>query len=89
MNLFFCNVSYFSFAQFTNPGFVVSIHQRNKILVFEPPFNSYQNTLLNIYDMMIAAVRNLPHIETNLFLDWQGPQTFLKVCLLCCYGYSP
>ncbi|XP_033607299.1 dynein heavy chain 7, axonemal isoform X2 [Cryptotermes secundus] len=69
---FICDVG------FANSGFVVSIAQRSKILVFEPTFNSYHNTLLNMYNMMIAAVRNLPCLETKLYLDWGGPQMVLK-----------
>jgi hypothetical protein len=66
----------------------VSIAQRKKILVFEPTFNSYNNTLLNVYNMMIAAVRNLPRLETKLYVDWGGPQMVLKVCFICYCGFS-
>jgi hypothetical protein len=68
-----------------NPGFIVSIAQRNKVLVFEPPFNSYHDTLLNLYDVMTAAVRNLPRLETKLYVDLGGPQTVLKVCFIYYY----
>jgi hypothetical protein len=64
----------------------VSIAQRKKILVFEPTFNSYNNTLLKMYDMMIAAVRNLPCFETKLCLDLGGLQMVLKVCIVCYCG---
>jgi hypothetical protein len=66
----------------------VSIAQRKKILVFEPTFNSYNNTLLDMYNMMIAAVRNLPRLETELYVDWGGQQVVLKVCFICYYGFS-
>lgn len=67
-----------------NPGFVTSIAQRNKILVFEPTFNAYYETLLNVYDMMTAAVMKLPRLETNLCFDREGSQAILEVCFLCC-----
>jgi hypothetical protein len=71
-----------------NPGFIVSIALRNKVLVFKPSFNSYHDTLLNMYDVMTAAVKNLPRLETKLHADWGGPQTVLKVCFMCYYRYS-
>jgi hypothetical protein len=80
---------FYSCAQFANSGFVVSIAQRNKILVFEPTFNSYHSTLLNVYNMMIAAVKNLPCLETKLYLDWGGPQMVLKVCFMCLLWLQP
>jgi len=67
-----------------NPGFVISIAQRNKILVFEPTFNAFYETLMNVYDMMTAAVMKLPRLETNLCFNWEGSQAILKVCFLCC-----
>ncbi|XP_069698472.1 dynein axonemal heavy chain 7 [Periplaneta americana] len=70
---FICDVGY------SNPGFVVSIAQRNKILVFEPTFNSYQDALLSVYDIMTAAIKNLPRLETKLYMDWGGPHAVLNL----------
>jgi hypothetical protein len=71
-----------------NPGFIVSISLRNDVLVFKPSFSSYHDTLMNLYNVMTAAVRNLPRLETKLCMDWGGPQTVLKVCFIYYYRYN-
>ncbi|XP_021921863.1 dynein heavy chain 7, axonemal isoform X5 [Zootermopsis nevadensis] len=61
-----------------NPGFIVNISLRNKVLVFKPSFNSYHDALLHMYDVITSAVRNLPRLETKVCIDWGGSQTVLK-----------
>ncbi|CAG2064756.1 unnamed protein product, partial [Timema podura] len=61
---FICNVGY------TNPGFIVNIVQRNKIIMFEPSFNSFRDVLLGVYDTMITAVNGLPRLETKLYMEF-------------------
>lgn len=48
-------------------------------IVFEPSFDKFKESLCNILEMICDAVRNFERLETQLYLDWAGPQEFLKV----------
>lgn len=65
--------------QMTNPGFEISILQRNKIIQFEPTFNKFKEVMLNVYDQMISAVSSLPRLETKLYIDLVDSHEQLKV----------
>ncbi|KAL6424717.1 hypothetical protein ACFW04_009995 [Cataglyphis niger] len=47
-------------------------------LVFEPLFDKFKELLCDILDLICNAVRNFERLETQLYLDWTGPQEFLK-----------
>lgn len=53
--------------------------QRGDILVFEPPFKNFRDVLLKLVDVIMEAVEDIPRLETKLYLDWKGPEAFLKV----------
>lgn len=69
--LLLLNVTFFS--QVSNRGFVICVVKRSNAIVFEPSFNSFQASILSVYDSMIAAVSALPRLENLLFIDW--PET--------------
>ncbi|EFN75889.1 Dynein heavy chain 7, axonemal [Harpegnathos saltator] len=47
-------------------------------IVFEPSFDKLKESLCNILEMICDATRNFERLETQLYLDWAGPQEFLK-----------
>lgn len=63
----------------SNPGFEISILQRNKLIQFEPSFAKFQEVILRVYDKMIEAVSNLPRLETKLYIDLEDSPKELKV----------
>lgn len=48
-------------------------------LVFEPSFDRFKKSLCDILEAICDAVRKFERLETQLYLDWAGPQEFLKV----------
>lgn len=63
----------------TNPGFEISILQRNKIIQFEPSFSKFQEVILRVYDQMIQAVSSIPRLETKLYIDLEDTIQELRV----------
>ncbi|XP_050461697.1 dynein axonemal heavy chain 7-like [Cataglyphis hispanica] len=59
-------------------SFKVNIAIVSNELVFEPFFDKFKELLCNILDSICNAVRNFERLETQLYLDWTGPQEFLK-----------
>lgn len=49
------------------------------MLAFEPAFKNFREILLKLIDVMMEAVEDIPRLETKLYLDWIGPEQFLKV----------
>lgn len=70
------------FFQYKNKGFQVKLLQRGDMLAFEPPFKNFRDALLKLIDIIIEAVEDIPRLETKLYLDWMGPEQFLKVLLI-------
>lgn len=66
----------------TNPGFVISVLQRNKVIQFEPTFKKFNEVLLRLFDEMIAAVSYFSRLETTLYIDLQGRPDVLKVSVM-------
>ncbi|XP_049773091.1 dynein axonemal heavy chain 7 [Schistocerca cancellata] len=62
----------------TNPGFVIKVLQRNKVIMFEPSFSAFSEALQNVYDTMITAVSTLPRLEEELYADWEGRELVIK-----------
>ncbi|XP_025992810.1 dynein heavy chain 7, axonemal-like [Solenopsis invicta] len=58
--------------------FKVSIIVVSRELAFQPSFDNFKKSLCNILEAICDAVRNFERLETQLYLDWAGPQEFLK-----------
>ncbi|KYM93367.1 Dynein heavy chain 7, axonemal [Cyphomyrmex costatus] len=58
--------------------FKVSIVVVSKELAFRPSFDKFKELLCDILRAICDAVRNFERLETQLYLDWAGPQEFLK-----------
>ncbi|KYQ53326.1 Dynein heavy chain 7, axonemal [Trachymyrmex zeteki] len=58
--------------------FKVNIVVVSKELVFRPSFDKFKESLCDILRAICDAVRNFERLETQLYLDWAGPQEFLK-----------
>ncbi|XP_071649568.1 dynein axonemal heavy chain 7 [Temnothorax longispinosus] len=58
--------------------FKVSIAVVSKELAFQPSFDKFKKSLCDILEAICDAVRNFERLETQLYLDWAGPQQFLK-----------
>lgn len=65
----------------SNPGFEISILQRNKIIQFEPSFAKFHEVVLRVYDQMIEAVSRIPRLETKLYIDLEDTPKELRVTL--------
>lgn len=63
----------------SNPGFEISILQRNKLIQFEPSFSKFLEVILQVYDQMIEAVSNIPRLETKLYVDLENTVHELRV----------
>ena len=43
-----------------------------KAIKFEPDFCDFETVLVNIYDVMLKAINNIPRIESRIYTDWVG-----------------
>ncbi|XP_062475626.1 dynein axonemal heavy chain 7 isoform X1 [Pezoporus occidentalis] len=74
-----------SFQAYKQPGLILKPVLQNDNIKFEPDFCDYEDTLLNIYTIMIQAVSDIPRIETKLFSKWpkgEFSSTVLKPIIL-------
>lgn len=51
-------------------------------LAFEPSFDKFKELFCHILDAICDAVKTFEKLETQLYLDWAGPQEFIKVPIL-------
>ncbi|KYN44278.1 Dynein heavy chain 7, axonemal [Trachymyrmex septentrionalis] len=58
--------------------FKVNIVVVSKELAFQPSFDKFKESLCDILGMMCDAMQHFDRLETQLYLDWAGPQEFLK-----------
>ncbi|XP_056634815.1 dynein axonemal heavy chain 7 [Diorhabda sublineata] len=72
-------VKYILDVKYLNKGFQIKLQQRGNTLVFEPSFKSFREALVYLIDIMIEAVRDIPRLETKLYLDWIEGENYLKV----------
>lgn len=56
--------------------------QKGNLLVFDPPFKNFKDKLTKVLDDIVVAVMTVPRVESQLYLDFQGAVTFLKVSIL-------
>ncbi|KAF7398391.1 hypothetical protein HZH66_006288 [Vespula vulgaris] len=62
----------------STPTFKINLVIQSKNLVFEPTFEQFKETFYNIIDNFCETVQNFERLETQLYIGWGGPQTFLK-----------
>ncbi|KAM6332812.1 dynein axonemal heavy chain 7 [Podargus strigoides] len=70
---------------YKHPGLILRLILDNDCIKFEPDFNDYEDTLLNVYTLMIQAVSDIPRVETKLFSEWpkgEFSSTVLKPIIL-------
>ncbi|NWR70665.1 DYH7 protein, partial [Centropus unirufus] len=70
---------------YKHPGLILKVILENDSIKFEPDFSDYEDTLLNVYDIMIQAVSDIPRVETKLFPEWPksvSSPTVLKPVIL-------
>lgn len=70
------------FVQPVSCFFKVSIVVISNELTFVPGFDKFKESLRDILGAICDAVRDFKRLETELYLDWAGPQTHLKVSTL-------
>ncbi|XP_071052666.1 dynein axonemal heavy chain 7 [Onthophagus taurus] len=69
---------YITTIMYENKGFEVSLTKRDDIIDFEPPFQSFRTNLCQILDDMVEAVKTIPRLESQLYLDYQFPIVTLQ-----------
>lgn len=70
------------YSQNENRGFEIILMQKGNLLVFDPPFKNFKDKLTKVLDDIVVAVMTIPRVESQLYLDFQGAVTFLKVDIL-------
>ncbi|KAM9284699.1 LOW QUALITY PROTEIN: dynein axonemal heavy chain 7 [Cariama cristata] len=70
---------------YKHPGLILRLILENDVIKFEPDFNDYEDTLLNVYTVMIQTVSDIPRVKTKLFSEWpkgESSSTVLKPVIL-------
>lgn len=65
--------------RYSNRGFRLNVIVRAKDLAYDPPIKYFKDVLCSILDASVEAVGGFPRLETELYLDWSGARTVLKV----------
>ena len=55
--------------KYEHPGFVLRLILSDTEIKYEPSFNDFQVSFLNILDIIIKACSNIPRVETRLYSD--------------------
>ena len=67
-------ISYFplqtSVRAYEHSGFKLRLILDESEIKFEPTFSDFQVVLLNVFDVMIKASRDVPRVETKLYSEW-------------------
>lgn len=63
----------------TNPGFSIKLIHKNKLLLFDPPFPSFEELILQAYDIMIESILDVPRLEHTLYMDLDDDVQYLSV----------
>ncbi|CAK9814603.1 Dynein axonemal heavy chain 7 [Anthophora plagiata] len=58
--------------------FNVNIVVSSKHLIFSPSFEEFKEVLCGLLDEICQAVRRFHKLQTQLYLDWSGPEEILK-----------
>jgi hypothetical protein len=66
---------------FEHPGFIMRLVLDKEAIKFEPEFNEYIDSLINIYEIMIKAVSFVPRVETKLYSQWVSNKDILIAAL--------
>ncbi|XP_014284130.1 dynein axonemal heavy chain 7 isoform X1 [Halyomorpha halys] len=61
----------------TNPGFLVALNLKNKRIQFEPNFDKFNKAALDVYELLVLAVKNIPRLEYILYMDMTLPPSYL------------
>ena len=63
----------------SNRGFKLNVIVQSKDLVYDPAIEHFKDVLCKILDTLVKAVSGFERLETQLYLDWSGPRSVLKV----------
>jgi len=55
---------------YKHPGFVLRLILDGSEIRYEPDFSEFEGVFVDIYNMIIKSVGNVPRVETNLYSDW-------------------
>ncbi|BFZ21958.1 hypothetical protein BsWGS_24997 [Bradybaena similaris] len=69
---------------YEHSGFILRLILDETEIKFEPTFSDYQVVLVNVFDVMIKASRDIPRVETKLYSEWSGnkAKAFLRPIIL-------
>ncbi|XP_011505820.1 PREDICTED: dynein heavy chain 7, axonemal [Ceratosolen solmsi marchali] len=71
-------LNYIFNVQQSSNTYKINVIVKSNEIYFDPPFQYYKNIIGNVLNVMSDATMVFEKLETQLFLDWSGPQTFLK-----------
>ena len=55
---------------YEHSGFILRLILDESEIKFEPTFSDFQVVLVNVFDVMIKASRDVPRVETKLYSEW-------------------
>ena len=55
--------------QYEHPGFVLRLILADTEIKYEPSFNDFEVSFLNMIDIIIKSCANIPRVETRLYSD--------------------
>ena len=58
-----------SFRKYEHSGFIMRLILPETEIKYEPSFNDYEISMLNMIDIIIKACANIPRVETKLYSD--------------------
>ncbi|XP_059164025.1 dynein axonemal heavy chain 7-like isoform X1 [Physella acuta] len=69
---------------YEHSGFILRLILEETEIKCEPTFSDFQVVLVNVFDVIIKASRDIPRIETKLYSEWSGnkAKAFLRPVVL-------
>ncbi|XP_051168782.1 dynein axonemal heavy chain 7-like [Leptopilina boulardi] len=78
LNTWFNGVQNIFLEPFVNRSFKLNIIVREKEPLFEPLTKNFEDVFCSILNAICEAVTGFDRLESQLYLDWNGPPAFLK-----------
>lgn len=55
---------------YEHPGFILRLVLDGSAIRYEPNFSDFESVFLDVYDLIVKSVENVPRVETKLYSDW-------------------
>lgn len=52
------------------PGFILRLVLEDKQIKFDPTIEEFEDSMMNLFEMMNRVVQSIPRVETRLYAEW-------------------